>query len=457
MTGTATATWAAGAAVRRLFPAGHETADLARHAQVHGPLPYRGAPLHLIGEIDAAGLTGRGGAAFPTGKKMAAVAACCAGPGGPLVPPANTAPRGRRGRTRPVAVGNGAEGEPASAKDKYLLWRSPHLVLDGLQLAAEAIGARHAYLYVHKGDGLHDRLRAAIAERSASGWDQAAVRLVAAPPRFIAGEESALASRIGGGLAMPTFTPPRTYERGVGGAPTLVQNVETLAHVALIARYGAAWFREAGTPSEPGTMLTTCHLADGAVAVAEAEFGTPLADLLNLDAAPVQAVLTGGYHGTWIRATDAAMLPLANSALRSIKGTAGAVGAGVLAALPHGRCGLAETARVAGYLAAESAGQCGPCLAGLPRIAGALAQLAMPYPDPRIVGQLERWAGLVEGRGGCKHPDGTVRFVRSALMVFADEITRHRQGRCAAGEAAGTGEPFLPVPAEVPLYRDDWR
>jgi NADH:ubiquinone oxidoreductase subunit F (NADH-binding) len=438
MTAAAVMTEAPGAAgsgagvLPRLLPAGREAAGLARHAHTHGPLPYRGAPWHLIGEIDAAGLTGRGGAAFPTAKKMAAVAA-----------------GGRRGRMRPVVVGNGAEGEPASSKDKHLLWLSPHLVLDGIQLAAEAVGARRAYLYVHRDDRLHDRLREAIAERSAAGWDRAAVRLVAAPPRFIAGEESALASRSGGGLAMPTLRPPGTYERGVGGAPTLVQNVETLAHVALITRHGAAWFRVAGTPGEPGTMLTTCHPADGGVEVAEVEIGTPIGDLLGLGAAPARAVLTGGYHGTWIRAADAAMLPLANAVLRPI---GAAVGAGVLAALPYDRCGLAETAHVVGYLSAESAGQCGPCLAGLPRIAGALSRLASPRPDPRILGHLERWTGLVEGRGACKHPDGTVRFVRSALTIFADEITRHRQGRCEAGSR----EPFLPVPADVPLYRDDW-
>ena len=392
MTETATLTRPAGTAAAvapRLLPADREPARLARHANLHGRLPYRGARERLIGEIDAAGLTGRGGAAFPAGKKMAAVAA-----------------RYRLGRMRPVVAGNGSEGEPASSKDKYLLWLSPHLVLDGLQLAAEAVGARRAYLYLHRHDRLNGRLREAIAERSAAGWDRVAVQVVTAPPRFIAGEESALANRVGGGLAMPTFRPPRTFERGVGGAPTLVQNVETLAHIALIARYGAVWFRRAGTPAEPGTMLTTCHRADGTVEVAEVEIGTPLAGLLDLGASPAQAVLTGGYHGAWIPAADAAVAPLANAALRPI---GAAVGAGVLAALPHDRCGLVETAHVVSYLAAESAGQCGPCLAGLPRIADALAELSVLHPDTRMLGHLERWTGLVEGRGACKHPDGTDR------------------------------------------------
>jgi NADH:ubiquinone oxidoreductase subunit F (NADH-binding) len=429
----------------RLLPHGHGPAtrqSLDSHVRYHGPLPYRGRgrgrrPSGLIADIAAAGLTGRGGAAFPTAKKMTAVA---------------------DGRRRPVVVGNGAEGEPASGKDKHLLWVSPHLVLDGLQLAAEAVGARRAYLYVHSGGQLHEWLRHALAERSATRCDQVEVNLVSGPPRFLAGEESALVNRIDGGLALPTFRPPRTFERGVGGAPTLVQNVETLAHVALIARHGAAWFREVGTSSEPGSMLTTCHRADGTTEIAEVAIGTSLAVLLRLGGAPAQAVLTGGYHGTWIRAADAAGLRLANGALRQ----EGAVlGAGVLAALPPDRCGLAETAHVVRYLAAESAGQCGPCRSGLPRIADALTHLSGLSPDPRWLTHLQRWSGLVTGRGACHHPDGTVRFVRSALTVFAGEIAAHRRGRCTAAEAsrpaAGARAPFLPVPAGVPAYAQDWR
>jgi NADH:ubiquinone oxidoreductase subunit F (NADH-binding) len=432
LTGPPQAPDPASGALPRLLTGCGAGAGLAGHLRSDGAVPYGRARGELIAEIEAAGLTGRGGAAFPAARKMAAVAA---------------------GRGRPVAVGNGAEGEPASSKDKTLLWQRPHLVLDGLQLAAEALGARRVYLYVHRSGPLERRLHAAIAERRAARSDRAAVQLVTAPPRFVAGEESALTSRIGGGLALPTFTPPRIFERGVGGAPTLVQNVETLAHMALIARHGAAWFRGLGTAAEPGSMLTTCHLADGNVAVTEAAIGTPIAGLLGLRAAPAQAVLVGGYHGTWLRAADADALPLANAALRPF---GGAIGAGVLAALAPQACGLAETAHVVRYLAAESAGQCGPCLAGLPRIADALGELAAPYPDPQTLGHLVQWTGLVTGRGACRHPDGTVRLVRSALEVFGDEIAGHRRGSCTAGTAAGRA-PFLPVPAGAPACKDDWR
>jgi NADH:ubiquinone oxidoreductase subunit F (NADH-binding) len=409
---------------RLLPPAGPPASDLAAHLDRHGPLPYRGGGL-LISEVRAAGLTGRGGAAFPVHRKLAAVAAA---PG------------------RPIVVGNGAEGEPASDKDKTLLRVAPHLVLDGLQLAAEAVGAGPAVLYVGSGSPVLRQLGALIAERAVCGLDRAQVKVVGAPPRFLAGQESALASRLSGGAALPGFTPPRVFERGVNGRPTLVQNVETLAHLALIARYGAGWFRAAGTPDEPGTMLCTLRQADGAAGVTEVPIGTPLASLLHLGTA--QAVLTGGYHGAWIPAAEAARLPLSNAALRPLGAF---VGAGILAALPADQCGLAETARVARYLALESAGQCGPCLNGLPRMAAALTDLAGPRPRPEVLASLSRWAGLTTGRGACHHPDGTVRFIRSALRTFEAEIGLHCRGGCSAA----TGRPFLPVPAG-PSDESDW-
>jgi NADH:ubiquinone oxidoreductase subunit F (NADH-binding) len=160
-------------------------------------------------------------------------------------------------------------------------------------------------------------------------------------------------------------------------------------------------------------------------------------------------VLVGGYHGAWLPAAQAERLPLANAALRPL---GAAVGAGVLAALPAERCGLAETARVARYLALESAGQCGPCLNGLPRIAGALEELAGPWPDPQVLANLERWSGLVRGRGACHHPDGTARFVRSALRVFAAEIGHHAHGSCTGS----SDRPFLPIPAVAAVDDEDW-
>jgi NADH:ubiquinone oxidoreductase subunit F (NADH-binding) len=422
---------AGGGGFPRLLPPAGQGADLRAHLGLHGPVPYRGSGGALIGEVRAAGLTGRGGAAFPVHRKLEAVAA--ARPG------------------RAVVVGNAAEGEPASHKDEALLLLAPHLILDGLQLAAEAVGAGRAVLYVRGDLRARARLDDYFPERDACGLDRLPVEVVWAPHRFLAGEESALASRVSGGPAVPQFTPPRVFERGVDGRPTLVQNVETLAHLALIARYGPSWFRALGTPDEPGSMLCTLRQASGSVDVAEAAIGTPLATLLDLSAVNGEAggaVLVGGYHGAWLPAAQAAGLTLSNAQLRP----AGAfAGAGVLAALPADRCGLLESARVARYLALESAGQCGPCLNGLPSIAAAMAELAGSRPHPRVLDDLSRWARLVEGRGACHHPDGTVRFLGSALRVFGPEIRLHQQGRCSAA----TGRPFLPVPAG-PSTEADW-
>ena len=421
------------AGLPRLLPAAPE--DLRAHLARYGPTPYRGQPGALVADVEASGLTGRGGAAFPVYRKLAAVARAGA----------------RQGRT--VVVANGAESEPASRKDQCLLRIAPNLVLDGLQLAAETVGATEVHLYLHRAPG--PEILRALAERGVRGLDRLAVTITQAPPRFLAGQETAVVNRLGGGPALPTFQPPRISERGLGGAPTLIQNAETLAHLALIARYGPRWFRAVGTAAEPGSMLTTIYRPRARPQVAEAEIGTPLRTLLGdgdgdgAGGPGAQAWLVGGYHGTWLPLRDAAGITLDNASLRRF---GAAAGAGVLAALPSDRCGLAEVARVVGYLAAESAGQCGPCLNGLPRIAAGLAELAGRGHRRQTRADLERWSGLVEGRGACHHPDGTVRFVRSALTVFEPEIQRHARGQCSATDRA----PFLPLPQGMPTSEEDW-
>ena len=339
------------AGLPRLLPAAPE--DLRAHLASYGPAPYRNQPGALIADVEASGLTGRGGAAFPVHRKLAAVARAGV----------------RQGRT--VVVANGAESEPASRKDELLLQLAPNLVLDGLQLTAEAVGAAEAHLYLHYAPG--PQILRALAERAARGLDRLAVTITQAPPRFLAGQETAVVNRLGGGPALPTFQPPRVSERGLGGAPTLVQNVETLAHLALIARYGPRWFRAVGTATEPGSMLTTIYRPDVKAQVRRGGHRHAAAHPARRRRRGVQAWLVGGYHGTWLPMPDAAGITLDNASLRRF---GAAAGAGVLAALPSGRCGLTEAARVARYLAAESAGQCGPCLNGLPRIAAALAELA---------------------------------------------------------------------------------
>jgi NADH:ubiquinone oxidoreductase subunit F (NADH-binding) len=240
------------------------------------------------------------------------------------------------------------------------------------------------------------------------------------------------------GVPVPTGRPARLG--GPGRQPALVQNVETLAHLALIMRHGASWFRSAGTPDEPGTMLVTLLGAVRQPGVHEVEPGIPVSSLLELaggTAQPAGALLIGGYFGTWVAAADALDLPFSVAGLSP----AGArPGAGIVGVLPVGACGLAETARLTRYLANASAGQCGPCVFGLDAIARELEQAAAggSCDLPRV----RRWLRDVTGRGACHHPDGTALMVASALRAFRDEIGLHSRGWCTATGGAGV----LPVP-----------
>ncbi|MEO9174978.1 MAG: proton-conducting membrane transporter, partial [Gaiellales bacterium] len=198
-------------------------ASLAQHVARFGDVPDRKGA-RLIDELEASGLAGRGGAGFPTHRKLRAVLGA---------------------RRTPIVVANGMEGEPASAKDRFLLSVAPHLVLDGAVLAAAAVGAETVHVCVPRGPrSTRPALERAIEERRLLGRDGPRIHLWSLPPRYVAGEETAVVSLLNGADARPTMTPPRPFERGVDGRPTLLQNVETLAHLALIARFGAAWFRE---------------------------------------------------------------------------------------------------------------------------------------------------------------------------------------------------------------------
>jgi NADH:ubiquinone oxidoreductase subunit F (NADH-binding) len=411
---------------------------LTQHERRSGALPLpeaarngdraaaRRAASRLIAEVERSGLAGRGGAGFPTGRKLRSVA---------------------EGAGPAVIVANGSEGEPASYKDRLLLLRAPHLVLDGITLAAFAVGATEAYLVVH---GTQARLMAslegAIQAREVAGIDPVPIEIVGIGDRYVASEQTAIVQYLNGGPGLPTFAPPRTHERGVANRPTVVSNVETLAHLALVARYGHVWFREAGVPAAPGTMLVTVSGAIERPGVYEIELGTPIGEVIRLAGGPAErpkAVLTGGYFGTWLAAEVAWTAPMSHPGLRSV---GAAMGAGILIVLPEWCCGLAETARVVRYLAGESAGQCGPCVFGLPALADALDDLA--YEGGRGDG-IARIAGLIpliEGRGACRHPDGATQLAASALASFGDDARWHdMEGPCDAVREP----PLLPVPGDA--------
>jgi NADH:ubiquinone oxidoreductase subunit F (NADH-binding) len=383
---------------------------LAEHSRVHGALPHR-SPHELIESIERSGLRGRGGADFPTARKLRTVA---------------------EARRASAVVVNGSETEPASAKDRLLLSRLPHLVLDGAVLAAAAVGAPEVVVKVGESASLSlESLEGAISLRAN---DPAPIRLVAAPEGYVAGEESAVVHYLNGGPELPTFVPPRPFERGYRRRPTLIQNPETLAQVALVARFGEHWYRELGTNADPGSALVTVSGAARAPGVYELAFGTPMADLLDAAGGPTEplrALLVGGYFGTWVEAGQAMRLRLAREDLRSV---GCALGSGVLIALGQSGCGLHETARIIDYLAEQSAHQCGPCTYGLRAVADSVASLAAGGSQGER-DRVLRWCQEIRGRGACHHPDGAVRFVASAMSVFAQEIEWHRRNRCRAKPA----------------------
>jgi len=407
-------------------------ATLDRHISYHGALGVHaepGRPNDVLREVvRASGLGGRGGANFPVARKVDAVV-------------------GQRGR--PIVLINATEGEPPSRKDHVLLRGAPHLVIDGAIVCAAMVGAREAIVAVEASSQReHAVLDKALAERDSRRTDdRVKISLGIVPDGFVVGEERALINALNGGPGKPTFAPPRPFQKGINGAPTLVQNAETAAQLALIARHGADWFRALGTPAEPGSALVTLTGAVTHPGVYEIPLGTALEDLLAAAgglSARVQAYLVGGYFGTWLDAADADGLRLSNADLAE---HGGGLGARAIVALPATACGLAETARVARYLSDESAGQCGPCVHGLDAIAGGLERIARG--DGRALPDIERWLGLVVGRGACRHPDGAAKLIASALDVFADELRRHTIDR----KCSGDGTAVLPVPRRAAVRR----
>ncbi|HEY5389860.1 MAG TPA: NADH-ubiquinone oxidoreductase-F iron-sulfur binding region domain-containing protein [Solirubrobacteraceae bacterium] len=395
-------------------------AQLDRHLAEHGPLPSRSEldAAALLSAVERAGLRGRGGAAFPTALKMRAV---------------------RSARGQPIVVANGSESEPMSAKDALLLHELPHLVLDGAALAARAVGATQVIVaYEGQNRDTQISLEHAIKQRRAAHADAVEFEVFAAAEKFLTGQETSLISQINGGPALPTFIPPRPTERGVRRRPTLVQNVETLAHLALIARRGADWYRQLGSDEEPGSTLVTLAGAVGAPGVYEIELGTPLASLLEAAdgrRGEIAGLLIGGYFGSWLPAALASDVELSNAWLRA---HGASLGCGVIVALPAGACPVAEVVRVAIYLATETANQCGPCVHGSAALARTLHAIALGRTPAGAGADLRRWTKTLPGRGACHLPDGLSRFVATALKTFRRQFEEHaRGGPCPLCAAEG--------------------
>jgi NADH:ubiquinone oxidoreductase subunit F (NADH-binding) len=404
-----------------------------RHLSVHGGLPLVGGRRSwrrreesaLVEEVHRAGLLGRGGAAFPMARKLQSVAAV---------------------RGTAIVVANGTEGEPASEKDATLMELAPHLVLDGAVAAAEAVGATEALIATCEIDvGAFESVALAIEERSAAGIgrsDEPSLRAVTAPSHYVAGQETALVNYLDGGPAIPTFTPPLPFERGVGRRPTLVSNVETLAHLALIARHGARWFRALGTPAGSGSTLVTLSGPVARPGVYEIALGSSLASLARAAGGTtheVRGALIGGYAGAFMPASRLRDVALSEEHLAP---HGARMGAGVVSLLSTDACPVAETVRVARWMAGQSSGQCGPCVHGLDALAGELERVIQGAGSGE--GRLDYLASVIARRGACGHPDGMVKLLESSLRAFTEEFAHHaRNGPCERCSSP----PELPLPA----------
>lgn len=345
--------------------------DVAAHLRRHGsPRPVTTL------QIAHAGILGCGGGEFPLAAKLTAVADATA----------------TRGRT-PVVIGNGAETDPLSRKDRVLLRTAPHLVLDGLDAVADLLRTESRHLVVH--DDAFASLVRALTERRG----RPPVALHHAAPGFVAGQETALIAALTGRPAVPFHSAERPTRRGLGGAPTLVVNVETLAHVALLSR---------GRPFT--TRLVSVTLGPTPPRVLAVPRTTRLRELVP----PRRPVLIGGHHGTWVDAD-------ADAPLDRLDRLGARLGTGAL--LVPATDVASTTAALLDRLAAETAGRCGPCRLGLPALATAWRRFIAGAPGARD--DVRAFAGLLPGRGACTHPDGSARLVASALAVIDAPAMRH--------------------------------
>jgi NADH:ubiquinone oxidoreductase subunit F (NADH-binding) len=356
----------------------------------------------LIAAVAADGLRGRGGAAFPVARKLATVA-------------------GQPGEK--IILVNGEEGEPASVKDRWLLRARPHLVLDGALRAAQAVGAATVYVYVSD-KAAAASLDAAIAELD--GLTATTLRVFQVEPSYVAGEETAAVNAVSGRPAKPSEKPPRPFEEGIGGRPTLVSNVESVANLPRIATGTAG--PDAGTPS----FLMTLGGAVRRPGLYEVPFGITLGEatevLGGLAAGAARGYIMGGYFAGLLNARGHG-LPLDYDALRA---EGSGLGCGSVSVLGADDCPVGAAALLLAYYGRENAGQCGSCFNGTAAMAGVATALARGEAGPAEIRRLEHWCGFLPGRGACATLDGAVNVAASLLREFPAEVSDHQRGACAA-------------------------
>jgi NADH:ubiquinone oxidoreductase subunit F (NADH-binding) len=384
--------------------------DLGAYRARGGYQPFAGID-ELLGEIESSGLRGRGGAGFPLAVKARAVRDNGRVAGGAVV------------------LANGEEGEPASIKDRWLLRHRPHLILDGLRLAAAMVAADRSHVYLSDAEAAHS-VHAALAELGPGELGGITVDIREVEPGYVAGEETAAVRALNGGPVKPTDKPPRPFEEGVGGLPTLVSNVETLAILPFLQRHGSAEFRSLGTPLSPGSFLVTVTGAGRAPGLYEVPHGFAIAELLALhgvSADQVRGVLMGGYFSGLLdrRVLDATLDH------ETLRGLGSGLGNGAVSLITN-ECPLAVAASVLAYFDRENAGQCGSCFNGTAAMAAVAGALRDGLASAEDVARLRRWSVVLRGRGACATLDAATNIAASLLDQFPDLVQNHLDNDCGS-------------------------
>jgi NADH-quinone oxidoreductase subunit F len=403
-------------------------------------------PPAIVDEVEASGLRGRGGAGFPTGRKWRTVVANHS----------DVAPT--------TVVVNAAEGEPGSFKDRTILRTNPYRTLEGALIAARAVGADRIIVATKASFTTElARLRRAAAELADAGWtDGVSIEVFAGPSEYLYGEETGMLEVLDGREPFPRIAPP--YRHGVDelgdgtldaadvelagpasdeeAPPTLVNNAETMAHVAGILAEGPQWFRELGTDASPGTMVFTVSGSTQRAGVAELPLGMPLREVIEQvggGARPgrkIVALLAGVSHPLIPAAVfDTAASYEALDALGAGLGSAGFI------AFDDSDDLAAVAAGVSRFLAVESCGQCTPCKQDGLALSELLAALVRGEADERTLGAIADRAVTVNESARCFLAHQHQRVVTSVLRDFPDVLDAHLQ----AGPS-GAAEPLLIAP-----------
>jgi NADH:ubiquinone oxidoreductase subunit F (NADH-binding) len=398
-----------------------EAATLTEYLDTGGGRGIRGAlanpPEAVIGEVVASGLRGRGGAGFPTGSKWWSV---------------RTAGVGDR-----YVVCNGAEGEPGTFKDRFLLRRNPYLMLEGLAIAAYAVGARGAFAVLKEtfGGELEAVRRAADELRDADLLGDVPVEVVTGPDLYLLGEETGLLEAVERQLPLPRVAKP--FVRGLFSTPTrynptVVNNVETLSNVPAIMAEGGDAFRRLGTERSPGTMLFTVAGDVVAEGVYELPLGTPMRFLIeDVAGGPaggraIKALLPGASNTVVL--PEVLDVPLDFESLRAV---GGGLGAGSFVVYDDTACMVQVASMFSRFLWIESCGQCPSCKLGCGVVTGCLERLETGHATLDDFERIPARARKVTDGQRCALPTGESLLVQSLYYCFTDEFREHLEAGCA--------------------------